>query len=281
VVLESAGEAGCTGFAGVPLTFEILRRQVDVPSIALPRLRYVTQAGGAMAPETIAWTRQAFAPADLYVMYGQTEATARLSYLPPAMASRKEGSIGVAIPGVRLEVVDGEGATVPTGVVGNLVASGANVTPGYFDDPVATAEILRNGRLWTGDLAVQDEDGYLFYRGRAKEILKVGGQRVSPVEIEQVIARHPTVLEAAVCGVADALLGEVPVAFIVPREGSDVLPADILRFAHGGLPSWAVPVELLITSALPRNEAGKLLRAELAAEYGRRKMPTAPRGDTT
>ena len=101
-----AGAEGCTGFAGVPLTFELIRRQVDVATIAFPSLRYVTQAGGAMAPETIAWARAAFPPAELFVMYGQTEATARLSYLPPDRAEDKAGSIGIAIPGVELQVVD-------------------------------------------------------------------------------------------------------------------------------------------------------------------------------
>ena len=94
VVLEAMAEEQCTGFAGVPLTFETLRRQVDVGSMSWPHLRYVTQAGGAMSADTTEWARAAFAPAELYVMYGQTEATARLSYLPPARAAHKQGSIG-------------------------------------------------------------------------------------------------------------------------------------------------------------------------------------------
>ena len=106
IVLEALASEGCTGFAGVPLTFELIRRQVDVSSIHFPRLRYLTQAGGEMAPETIAWVRTAFQPAKLYVMYGQTEATARLSYLPPDRAEDKAGSIGIGIPGVELQVVD-------------------------------------------------------------------------------------------------------------------------------------------------------------------------------
>jgi len=149
-----------------------------------PRLRYVTQAGGAMAPETIAWVRKAFRPAELFVMYGQTEATARLSYLPPDRSEDKAGSIGIPVPGVELRVADERGRELPTGEVGELVARGQNVTPGYLDEPAETAAILRHGWLWTGDLACRDADGFLFYRGRANEILKVGGHRVSPFEIE-------------------------------------------------------------------------------------------------
>src|SRR5512138_1623448 len=135
VVLESIGSEGCTGFAGVPLTFEIIRRQVDVSTLSLPRLRYLTQAGGAMAPDTIDWVREAFRPAKLFVMYGQTEATSRLSYLPPERGADKRGSIGVPIPGVELRVVDDEGRDLPVGQTGNLVARGGNVTLGYLDEP--------------------------------------------------------------------------------------------------------------------------------------------------
>ncbi len=264
-VLEALGAEGCTGFAGVPLTFEILRRQVDVSTLAFPRLRYLTQAGGAMAPETIDWVRSAFQPARLFVMYGQTEATARLSYLPPERAVDKRGSIGVPIPGVELRVVDDAGRELPPGETGHLVARGDNVTGGYLDEPEETAVILHDGWLWTGDLALRDADGFFFHRGRSKEILKVGGQRISPAEIEQVVAEHPDVAEAAVVGVPDALKGEVPVAYVVPRAGGALDPAALALHCRGRIPQYGIPVRFTPVPALPRNEAGKLLRAELAA----------------
>ena len=267
-VLENLAAEGCTGFAGVPLTFEVIRRQVDVSTIPFERLRYLTQAGGAMAPETIAWVRAAFRPARLFVMYGQTEATARLSYLPPERADDKAGSIGIPIPGVELRVMDERGAEAPPGEVGELVARGANVTPGYLDDPVQTAAILHDGWLWTGDLAERDADGFFYHRGRAKEILKIGGHRVSPVEIEEVLARHPDVREAAVFGVTDALMGEVPAAVVVPRSGAEPGEADLLRFCRERLPAYEVPVRVVLAESLPRNEAGKLQRQELVALDG-------------
>jgi long-chain acyl-CoA synthetase len=267
-VLEAIAAEGCTGFAGVPLSFEIFRRQADISAIGFPRLRYLTQAGGAMAPDTIAWARVAFRPAQLYVMYGQTEATARLSYLPPERAVDKAGSIGIPIPGVELRVVDEHGNGLPPGEIGELVARGPNVTPGYLDEPEETAAILHDGWLWTGDLAERDADGFFYHRGRAKEILKIGGHRVSPIEIEQVIARHPDVAETAVIGLSHGLMGEVPHAFVVPRPGATPEEADLLSFCRERMPAYRVPVGFTLVPALPRSESGKLLRAEVAAPHG-------------
>ena len=267
-ILETMAAEGCTGFAGVPLTFEVIRRQVDVSTIAFPSLRYLTQAGGAMAAETIDWVRAAFAPATLYVMYGQTEATARLSYLPPDRAVTKRGSIGVPIPGVDLRVVDEDGQEVPIGVIGELVARGANVSPGYFDDPDETSRILRDGWLWTGDLAERDIDGFLYHRGRAREIFKVGGHRVSPMSIEAVLAGHSQVAEVVVVGAPDSLLGEVPIAVIVPQAGTAPEERELLQFCRDRLPGPWVPTRIRFVERLPRNEAGKPLRREVARLYG-------------
>jgi len=197
-------------------------------------------------------------------MYGQTEATARLSYLPPAHAQAKHGSIGMPIPGVELRVVDDAGRELPVGQVGELVARGANITPGYFDDPTETAEILHDGWLWTGDLAERDADGFLYHRGRVRELLKIGGRRVSPAQIEEVIARHRDVDEVAVIAVPDDLMGEVPLALIVARPGTTVDPDEIIGLCRVNLPAPLVP-RVRSVDRLPRNEAGKLLRAELAS----------------
>ena len=269
VVLESLASEGCTGFAGVPLTYELIRRQVDVCNFSFPRLRYLTQAGGAMAPDTIDWVRRAFRPARLFVMYGQTEATARLSYLPPERADEKRGSIGIPIPGVELRVVDELGRELPPDETGQLVARGANVTPGYLDEPEETAAILRDGWLWTGDLARRDADGFFFHRGRAREIMKIGGHRVSPVEIEHVLARHPEVAEAAVVGIPHDLMGEVPAAFVVCRPSAAPNDEALRRHCRESLPAYEVPVSFTRVDSLPRNAAGKLLKGELIARRGR------------
>ncbi|HEY3446502.1 MAG TPA: class I adenylate-forming enzyme family protein [Myxococcales bacterium] len=263
VVLDGLAAEGCTGLAGVPLTFELLRRQCDVAAAPKPRLRYVTQAGGAMAHETIRWVRHSFRPAPLYVMYGQTEATARLAYLPPERAEEKAGSIGIAIPGVELRVAGPDGQELPAGEVGELVARGENVAAGYLGAPEETAAVFRADGLHTGDLARRDEDGFFFITGRAKEMLKIGGHRESPSRIEQVALQHPDVLEAAVAGVPDPVLGEAPVMFVVRRPERSVGERELRAFCRQHLPAYCVPLAVHFVAALPRSTSGKLRRAEL------------------
>ena len=272
LVLEHAVAQRCTGFAGVPATFEIIRRQVDLEALGTLPFRYVTQAGEAMSIDTIHWARRAFAPAQLFVMYGQTEATARLSYLPPEFAEKKVGSIGVPIPGVELRIVNDEGRELPHGAAGNLVARGDNITRGYLDEPEETAQILRDGWLWTGDLARRDTDGFFYHEGRAREILKIGGHRVSPAEIEAVILGHPDAADAAVTGASDTLLGQVAAAFVVRRRGSDLDETGLRRFCAERVPAFKVPHHVTFVDVLPRNAAGKLLRRELES-LGRDKRP--------
>ena len=263
VVLETLAAEECTGLAGVPLTFELFRRQVDVSTIEMPHLRYLTQAGGAMAPDTVAWVRRAFAPARLFVMYGQTEATARLAYLPPERAEEKPGSIGIPIPGVELRVVDEKGREVPAGTVGELVGRGANVTQGYLEDPEATSTILRDGWLWTGDLAERDADGFLYHRGRAKDILKVGGRRVSPTEIEDEVYASGLVTDAVVLGIPHPALGQSVALVASPSDGRARDSDSLLRILRRRLPRYMVPTIIEWRNELPRTPNGKYDRALL------------------
>ncbi|BDG06817.1 class I adenylate-forming enzyme family protein [Anaeromyxobacter oryzae] len=263
IAIAALGTEECTGLAGVPLTFELLRREVDVRSFSHPALRYVTQAGGRMHATTLTWARAAFAPARLYVMYGQTEATARLAFLPPERAADKEGSVGIAVPDVELRVVDDAGRERPAGELGQLVARGPSVTPGYLDAPEETAAILHDGWLWTGDLARRDADGFLFLAGRAREILKVGGYRVVPDEIEEALAAHPAVADAAVVGAPDDLEGEVAVAFVELRPGASATERDLRSHCLQVLGRVKVPTRVVAVDALPRSAAGKPLKPVL------------------
>ena len=277
VVMASLASEGCTNFSGVPVNYESLRRQVDFSTIERGSLRFLTQAGGAMAPETIDWVRATFAPAKLFVMYGQAEATARLSYLPPERAVDKRGSVGRGIPGVKLEVVDELGRPVPSGVVGELTARGEVVMPGYLDAPEETAKVLRDGRLFTGDLATHDDDGFVFIVGRSRAMLKLGGHRVAPGELERVLRLHPLVREAAVVGAKDALEGEVAVAFVVPAGPGLDEPA-LLRHCRANLPASRVPRRVALVEALPRNTFGKVLLAELQRRAAA--LTTVHKGDS-
>lgn len=211
----------CTGFAGVPSHFQILLRMSDsFKKTSFPDLRYVTQAGGKLATVFIDEFRDSFPEIQFYVMYGQTEATARLSYLPPELYENKKGSMGKGIPGVELKVVNEKHEIVKPGEIGEVIARGDNIMLGYFADEEGTKKTIRNGWLYTGDLGTVDDDGYIYLTARKKEIIKVGGKRVSPKEIEAVILMIPEVVDCSIEGVEDQLLGEALKATIVLRKGT-------------------------------------------------------------
>ena len=165
----------------------------------LPDLRYMAVAGGALKPDLAELLGERIRPAELYVMYGQTEATARLSYLPPDELQSRRGSIGRGIPGVELRVVDRDGSSVQAGQTGRLLARGENIMLGYWQDPEATRTVLRHGWLDTGDLAQVDPDGYIYLQGRGNLLTKIYGHLIHPREIEDVVtARFPGALVVAV-----------------------------------------------------------------------------------
>ncbi len=264
LVVEAMAREQSTTFAGVPLTYELLRRHVDAGQLRLPSLRQLTQAGGAMSSEGRAWVRSAFPEAEFYVMYGATEATARLTVLPPAQSVTKDGSIGLPIPGVALRIVNDTGDDVPRGSIGQLIARGDNISVGYLNDPTRTAETFRNGWLFTGDLARQDGDGFYYVVGRAREMMKIGGRRASPRTVEDVVLQNPSVADCVVAGVDDELTGEAVAVAVVLKEGRHLDADGLRRFCRAHLPGWLVPRVVHFTTHLPRNENGKVLRAVVA-----------------
>jgi len=263
VVLESMKQMEVTGFAGVPSTFMILLNRSSLRDLQFPKLRYVTQAGGAMAPAVQKEVVKVFAPAELYVMYGATEAAPRLSYLEPNMLEKKWGSIGKAIPDVDLFVADEHGKELPQGETGEIAARGANIFQGYWKDKEATEQVLRNGLYYTGDLGKLDEEGYLFVVGRSKDIIKVKGYRVSAKEIEEKILEINTIHEVAAIGVDDPVLGEAVKVFVVPREGVVLNTNEIMQYCKINLPVYKQPKYIEVIEALPKNKAGKIMKTIL------------------
>jgi len=259
VVLETMEREGVTGISGVPSTYAILMQKTRLDEHPLPALRYFTIAGGGLPVADLQRLRGLWPGVTPFVMYGQTEGTARLSYLDPAELDRKLGSIGRGIPGVRLEVLDEEGRPTPPGVTGEIVASGENIMRGYWRDPEETRRVVdERGRLWTGDLARVDEDGYLFVVGRKKDMIKSGGYRINPKEIEDHIAELPAVVMSAVLGLPDSIHGERIVACIVARAGEGLAAADVTRHLRGCLPHWKQPHEVRFVEDLPRTSSGKI-----------------------
>jgi acyl-CoA synthetase (AMP-forming)/AMP-acid ligase II len=263
-ILDRLATSACTGFAGVPSHFQILLRSSGLRQDRFPHLRYVQQAGGHLPPAQIDGLRSALPNTQIFVMYGQTEATARLSCLPPDQLGRKRGSIGKGIPGVRLRVVNDADEEVQPGEVGEITAEGGNIARGYWGQPEESAATFRNGRLYTGDLATVDEDGFIYIAGRKKEFLKIRGERVSCQAIESHLLELDELAEAAVVGIPDDVLGEAVRAFVVSRSGEPAgLVTRVHAFCKQRMPAHLVPREILVLPSLPKNGAGKVIKAQL------------------
>ena len=264
IVLQRLIETRCTGFAGVPSHFQILLRNSTLRNKRFPDLRYLQQAGGYLAPSFILELKAALPDTRVFVMYGQTEATARLSFLPPDDLGRKLGSIGRGMPGVALRVLNEAGTAVQPGEVGEIVAEGANITRGYWQAPRETEEVFRNGALYTGDLARVDEEGFIFIVDRAKDFLKCRGEKVSCRTIEEVLLEFDELVEAAVIGIPDDVLGEAVKAFVVPRKrDAEGVAESLAAFCKTRLPSHHLPKQIVVLSSLPKNSAGKVMKSTL------------------
>lgn len=268
-VVKGIQQHRCTGFSGVPSTFARLMQLSSLEKYDLSSLRYITQAGGPMTPALTTKLRHALPGARIFVMYGQTEASARLSYLPPEDLDRKLGSAGKAIPGVDLAIMDREGRELPRGQVGEIVARGDNNMQGYWKNPQETGRVLRPEGLRTGDLASMDEEGFLFIVGRETDMIKSGAHRIGPKEIEDVVERLAEVSQCAVVGVDDEVLGEAIAAFVVPATDAELNPRMVQRICLEHLPRFKIPGHVRVVDTLPRTPSGKLQRKELKEWFGR------------
>jgi acyl-CoA synthetase (AMP-forming)/AMP-acid ligase II len=264
VILDNMEKSKVTGFSGVPSNFMILLNNSTFAKRELKHLRYVTQAGGAMAPEVIRKLMKAFPDKEIFIMYGQTEASPRATYLPPEKLKDKIGSIGIPVPGVEITIVDDNGREIPNDTAGEIVISGPNVMLGYWNQSDEQEQVLKDGKLYSGDLGKKDKDGYIYVIGRKKEIIKTGGNRVSVKEIEERILAFSKVSEVAVFGVDDDLLGEAIKAVIVTKPGQDCDDAEIRKFCRVELADHKIPKHIVFMSKLPKYQTGKIDKIKLA-----------------
>lgn len=264
-VLDELEQTECTGLAGVPATYQILLRKTRFAKRKFPALRWLQQAGGKLPTPLISEIRQAFPDVKFFVMYGQTEATARLSYLPPEQLGDKLGSIGRGLPHTQLEVLRSDGQPVVPGSeeTGEIVASGDNITQGYWNDPEETSLHFRDGKLYTGDMARVDADGFIFVVERARDFIKAMGYRVAPQEVEEVLATMPEVVESAAVGVPDDVWGEAIKAFVVTVQPDQLTADDVRSYCLNRLPNYKVPQHVEFVSSLPKLGNGKLDRTSL------------------
>lgn len=263
LILERISKERVTGFSGVASTYTLLLNQSNLKADSFPALRYLTNAGGPMPSGLLGRLRSLFSEKEIYVMYGQTEATARLTYLPPNALSQKAGSAGRPVPGVTLKIVKEGGAVARPGEIGEVYASGENIMQGYWNDPEATAKALEGGWLRTGDMGHLDEEGYLTIVGRNSEMIKSGAYRISPVEIEEVLLRHPAVKEAGVVGVDDPILGEAICGVVAPKQEHQPTDMELLAHCARHLAPYKRPKVICLVKELPKSFSGKVLRQEL------------------
>jgi long-chain acyl-CoA synthetase len=262
-----------TGFPGVPTVFALLLAIKDIKKRNFDSVRYVTNTAAALPPRHILELKDVFPQAKIYSMYGITECK-RVSYMPPDELDERPGSVGKGMPNEEVVIVDKFSQPVPHGVVGELVVRGSHIMMGYWEMPEENEKILRPGKypgervLYTGDLFRMDEEGYLYFVSRKDDIIKSRGEKVAPKEIEHVIYELPEVLEAAVIGVPDDILGEAIKAFIVLKDGTPLSERDIVTHCSRRLESFMVPKYVEFRPELPKTTSGKIRKLDLREATG-------------
>lgn len=260
-VIEQIYDSKATGFSTVGSYINILLKQEVLKAYHLKYLQYITFAGESTRFEDIAKLKDIAPHIKIFVMYGQTEASARLSYLEPDLIFKKAGSIGKGIPGVTLRVVTEEGMEAPVGEIGEIIAFGENIMKGYWNNEADTKSVVKDGWLYTGDLAVTDEDGYIYVKGRKDDIIKHLGHRISPVEIEAAINCCEQVLESAVIGIENNDGMQIK-AFVVLKNSLAGIE-DINAHVRKLLPALKRPQIIEFVNELPRTANGKIKRSKL------------------
>jgi acyl-CoA synthetase (AMP-forming)/AMP-acid ligase II len=257
--------SGVSIFYGVPSTYRILLRYPDRFKKAFASVRTAASAGGGMDKGIL---RDIFSLAPnikILPMYGQTEATARLAYLPAEDVDKFVDTIGKPIPGVTLEVFDSERRPVEPGITGELVARGDNIMLGYLDDEIATNRCIINGWLHTGDLAQKLPNEYIRLLGRKDDLIKIGDHRVNPREIERHIEENNNVSKVFVVPVSHELMGNAISLMVIPTEETKM--DDLFAFCRKSLPGYLCPREILFIDHLPLSENGKISNRSIIEEY--------------
>ncbi len=257
-VIEDIKHYHCTGLAGVSATYQILIQKTNFLTQSLPSLRYMSHSGGKLADSFIKELMQAFPQKKIFMMFGVTEASPRLAYLPPHLLKTKLGSIGKGIPSVTIQVVDSRHQVVKPGKLGEIRARGPNIMKGYYQDPQATQKVLKNGWLYTGDIATIDRDGFIYVKGRKTNIIKAAGHRISSEEVAEIISHILGVTNLCVFGAPDNLWGESVAAVVETNRSIENLKNKILTICKQQLPSYKVPRYLVFTKHLPLNSSSKL-----------------------
>jgi len=264
--LQTIEQEGCTVILGVPTIFQMWLQSAIFPAINFTQVRWFV-SGGAPCPLSLlqAWREATGRP--FRQGYGLTEVGTNCFSMTNEEALAKAGSVGKSIFHSRMRLVDEAGNDVATGETGELIIAGPHVCAGYWHNPAATAEALRDGWFYTGDMAWQDEDGFFYIAGRYKDMIISGGENVYAAEVEAVFVAQATVAEAALIGQADDKWGEVGLMIVVLQKGQSATEAELLDFCRQRLASYKIPRRVIFADSLPYSPYGKVVKAELRERY--------------
>ena len=263
----------------VPTMLKMLMDHEEFHEHDMSSLRVITYGAAPMPVEVVRRAIVEFPNAQFINAFGQTETAATITMLPPEdhvltgdpeeveRKLKRLSSIGKPLDDVEVRIVDEDGVDSVIGEVGEIVARGQRLMRGYWGQDSATAETIRDGWLYTGDLGYWDEDGYIFLAGRSKDFIKRGGEMISPEEVENVLHSHPDIEEAAIIGIPDVDWGERVRALVVAKSGHQVQEADVIEYCRQQLASFKKPESVIVITELPRNPMGKVLKRILKEEY--------------
>jgi long-chain acyl-CoA synthetase len=262
--LEVIQKNKCTVLYGAPPMFVAWASMPSLKEYDITSLRYIA-SGAAALPVQILQTFEGLAGVPISEGYGLTEASPVVTTMAAGPVV-KPGSVGPALPGVEVKIIDEAGNEVPRGTMGELICRGSNIMLGYWNKPEATAETLKGGWLHTGDMATEDDDGYFTIVDRLKDMIVVSGFNVYPREVEETLFKHPAVADAAVVQYPDPYQGESVMAYVVLKSGATATEQDIIDYCRSQIAVFKCPRKIVFREALPKNNTGKVLRRELRDE---------------
>ncbi len=262
--VKSLAEDGITFFGGVPTMYFYILKQAEVQDLTFPKLRVCISGGAAMPVDVMRQFEEKF---DVPIIegFGLTETTVSVTMNRPD--NRKPGSIGQPFTGVEIRIVDEQGGDLPNGEIGELIIRAANVMKGYLNKPEATAEAIKDGWFYTGDLGYQDDEGFFYVVDRKKDMIIKGGYNIYPREIEEVLFQLPQVAEAAVVGIFDQAKGEAVRAVVALKPGQALEEEAIRNHIESNLAKYKWPQDYMIIPELPKGPTGKILKREIKKNW--------------
>ena len=263
-ILEEVDRFGVTYFFGVPPIFQSILRVPHRERYQLKNLVYVSMMGTNVPLLLMQEFRRAFPTVKVIQGYGLTEASPSITLMPLEYADIKMGSIGLPVPEITLKLLDGNGKEVFSGDVGEIVVKGPMVMKGYHNNPEATQEMIKDGWLHTGDLGKMDQEGFVYHLGRKDDMIITGGLNVFPAEVENVLLKHPGIIEAGAVGIPDEYRGQAIKAVVVLKPDKPLDKKALLAFCREHLANFKVPKVVEFRDSLPKTSTGKISRRELS-----------------